>query len=53
VNMLLVSLPINSLNGQHDLSGQMRRLVENAIRGLSWSSQEIIIGNELVFCIHK
>lgn len=53
VDTLLVSLPIHSLSGQHDLSGQMRRLVENAIQGLSWSIQEIKIGNELVFCIKK
>jgi 16S rRNA (guanine(1405)-N(7))-methyltransferase len=53
VDTLLVSLPINSLSGQHNLSGQMRRLVENAIRGFSWSLQENIIGNELVFCIQK
>ena len=53
VETLLISLPISSLSGQHDLSGQMRRLVENAIQGLSWSIQEIKIGNELVFCIKK
>jgi 16S rRNA (guanine(1405)-N(7))-methyltransferase len=53
VDTLLVSLPISSLSGQHDLSGQMRRLVENAINGFSWSLQEIIIGNEIVFCINK
>ena len=53
VETLLVSLPISSLSGQHDLSKQMRRLVENAIQGLSWSIQEIKIGNELVFCIKK
>jgi 16S rRNA (guanine(1405)-N(7))-methyltransferase len=53
VDTLVVSLPISSLSGQHDLSGQMRRLVENAIQGTSWSIQEIKIGNELVFCINK
>ena len=53
VDTLLVSLPISSLSGQHDLSGQMRRLVENAIRGFSWSLQEIFIGNEIVFYIKK
>jgi len=53
VETLLVSLPASSLSGQHDLSGQMRRLVENAIQGFSWSIQDIKIGNELVFCIKK
>ena len=53
VDTLLVSLPISSLSGQHDLSGQMRRLVENAIRGFSWSLQEIFIGNDIVFYIKK
>jgi len=53
VDTLLVSLPVSSLSGQHDLSGQMRRLVENAIQGLSWSIQEIKMVNELVFCIKK
>jgi 16S rRNA (guanine(1405)-N(7))-methyltransferase len=53
VDTLLVTLPVNSLSGQHDLSGQMRRLVENSIQGLSWSIKEIKIGNELIFCIKK
>jgi 16S rRNA (guanine(1405)-N(7))-methyltransferase len=53
VDTLLVSLPISSLSGQHDLSGQMRHLVENTIRGFPWSLQEIIVGNEIVFCINK
>jgi len=53
VETLLVSLPINSLSGQHDLSGQMRHLVENASQGLFTSIQEIRVGNELVFCIKK
>jgi 16S rRNA (guanine(1405)-N(7))-methyltransferase len=53
VGTLLVSLPISSLSGQHDLSGQMRRLVENATLASSWSIQEIKIGNELVFCMKK
>jgi 16S rRNA (guanine(1405)-N(7))-methyltransferase len=53
VDTLLVSLPISSLSGQHDLSGQMRRLVENSIRDFSWTFQDIKIGNELVFFIKK
>ena len=53
VDTLLVTLPVNSLSGQHDLSGQMRRLVENSLQGLSWSVKEIKIGNELIFCMKK
>jgi 16S rRNA (guanine(1405)-N(7))-methyltransferase len=53
VDYLIVSLPANSLSGQHDLSRQMRRLVETVIDGLAWSVQEMQSGNELIFCIQK
>jgi 16S rRNA (guanine(1405)-N(7))-methyltransferase len=53
VETLIISLPVNSLSGQHDLSGQMRGFVKNTIQGLPWSIQEGQIGNELLFWIKK
>lgn len=53
VNYLIVSLPINSLSGRHDLRAQMRRLVYTTIDGTSWTVREILFNNEMVFCIKK
>ncbi len=53
VDTLLVSLPINSLSGRHDLRAQMRHLVETTMKGNSWQMTEIIFENEMVFCIKK
>jgi len=53
VNYLIVSLPISSLSGRHDLRGQMRRLVHTTIDEFSWSVEEILFENEMVFCIKK
>ena len=53
VKTLIVSLPATSLSGQHDLSRQMRQLVETTLSGLPWKVQELISGNEIIFCIEK
>lgn len=53
VKTLVVSLPATSLSGQHDLTGQMRKLVETTMSGLPWKLQELRSGNEIIFCIEK
>jgi 16S rRNA (guanine(1405)-N(7))-methyltransferase len=53
VRWLLVSLPSSSLTGRHDLADQQRRLVSSALSGLPWPVTEIVVGNEMVFCIEK
>lgn len=53
VRWLLVSLPSSSLTGRHDLADQHRRLVYTAIAGLPWQVTELLVGNEMVFCIKK
>ena len=53
VKTLVVSLPAASLSGQHDLSRQMRKLVDATLSDLSWKVQELLSGNEIIFCIEK
>jgi 16S rRNA (guanine(1405)-N(7))-methyltransferase len=53
VKFLLVSLPIASLSGKHDLTDKHRRLIYETIQGLNWEVIEIPFKNELVFCIRK
>jgi 16S rRNA (guanine(1405)-N(7))-methyltransferase len=53
VRYLLVSLPTNSLSGQHPLIEGHRRLVYNLLKNQSWDVQEILFANEIVFCIDK
>jgi 16S rRNA (guanine(1405)-N(7))-methyltransferase len=53
VKHIIVSLPIQSLSGQHDLSRQMRLLMTSSLNGSSWSVQELISANEMIFCIQK
>ena len=53
VKTLVVSLPAASLSGQHDLSRQMRTLVDTTLSGLQWKLQELQSGNEIIFCIQK
>ncbi len=50
---LLVSLPTSSLSGKHDLLKQQQRLVYSTLEGLPWPVTEVLVENELVFCIHK
>jgi 16S rRNA (guanine(1405)-N(7))-methyltransferase len=53
VRWLLISLPSSSLTGRHDLADQHRRLVYSAIAGLPWQVTELLVGNEMVFCVKK
>ncbi len=53
VKSLVVSLPAASLSGQHDLRRQMRKLVDTTVSGLPWKVQELLSGNEIIFCIEK
>ncbi len=53
VRWLVVSLPATNLTGRFDLVDRQRRLVAITLEGLDWPVTEILIGNELVFCIQK
>ena len=53
VNWLVVTLPASSLTGRHDLASGHRKLVQDTLAGLEWPMQETLVGNELIFCIHK
>jgi len=53
VRYLLVSLPLKSLSGRHDLADKQRALVRRIMEGMPWGIEEIAFENELVFCIDK
>jgi 16S rRNA (guanine(1405)-N(7))-methyltransferase len=53
VRWLLVSLPAADLSGHHSLVDRQRNLMDSILAGLDWPVQELLIGNELVFCIRK
>ena len=53
VRWLLVSLPATDLSGHHSLVDRQRNLMDSILDGLDWPVTEIMIGNELVFCIRK
>ena len=53
VRWLLVSLPAASLTGRHDLAEKQRKLVYFTLEGLDWPVHELLLHNELVFCIQK
>lgn len=53
VKHLLVSLPGNSLSGQHDLAERQRHLIHTIMGEQPWKVSEMIFGNEMVFCIEK
>jgi 16S rRNA (guanine(1405)-N(7))-methyltransferase len=53
VRFLLVSLPASSLSGKHDLAERQRHLVASILDGMNWKVSEILIENEMVFCIEK
>jgi 16S rRNA (guanine(1405)-N(7))-methyltransferase len=51
--LLLVSLPASSLSGKHDLADRQRHLIASILEGMAWKVTELIIENEMVFCIEK
>ncbi len=53
VRWLVVSLPATNLSGRFDLADRQRKLVYETLTGLEWPVTEILVGNELVFCIRK
>ncbi|OGN80869.1 MAG: hypothetical protein A2X24_09715 [Chloroflexi bacterium GWB2_54_36] len=53
VRWLLVSLPAADLSGHHSMIDRQRSLMDSILTGLDWPVQELLIGNELVFCIRK
>ncbi len=53
VRWLVVSLPATNLSGRFDLADRQRKLVYETLTGLEWPVNEILVGNELVFCIRK
>ncbi|MFZ3080023.1 MAG: hypothetical protein WA109_10065 [Bellilinea sp.] len=53
VRWLLVSLPAADLSGHHSMIDRQRSLMDSILAGLNWPVQELLIGNELVFCIRK
>jgi 16S rRNA (guanine(1405)-N(7))-methyltransferase len=53
VHWLLVSLPMASLSGKHNLIEKHRTLVYSILSGLPWKVEEVLFENEMVFCIDK
>lgn len=53
VRWLVVSLPASNLTGRFDLADRQRKLVAETLAGLDWPITEILVGNELIFCIRK
>ena len=50
---LLISLPTSSLTGRHDLLEKHRRLVYTTLDGLDWPTTEMVLENEIIFCMEK
>ncbi len=53
VRWLLVSLPATDLRGHHSLIDRQRSLMSSILAGSNWPVEEILVGNELIFCIQK
>lgn len=53
VRWLLVSLPAVDLSGHHSLVDRQRKLMKTILDGSNWPVEEILIENELIFCIRK
>ena len=53
VKTIVVSLPSSNLTGTHSMLEGQRILVERAVNGLGWKVTEILVGNEIIFCIDK
>jgi 16S rRNA (guanine(1405)-N(7))-methyltransferase len=53
VRYLLVSLPMQSLSGKHDLLGKQRKLVYGTLESLDWKVDELQINGEIIFIIDK
>jgi 16S rRNA (guanine(1405)-N(7))-methyltransferase len=53
VRWLLVSLPASSLSRKFNLAERQRSLVYAILKDQPWHVEEILVDNELVFCIDK
>lgn len=53
VKTIVVSLPSSNLTGSHSMLEGQRILVSRAVNGLDWKVNEILDGNEIIFCIDK
>jgi len=50
---IVVTLPSSNLTGSHSMLEGQRILVERAVSGLDWKVTEILVSNEIIFCIDK
>jgi len=53
VKTFILSLPAYDLKGHHSLETYHRHLVEKAIEAKNWNLESKLIGNEIIFFIHK
>ncbi len=53
VKTFILSLPAFDLKGHHSLENYHRNLVEKAIEAKNWDLESKLIGNEIIFFIHK
>lgn len=53
VTTVVLSLPAMDLKGHHSLENIHRSLVEKALEGTTWQQEVRLVGNELLFFIHK
>jgi len=53
VKTFILSLPAFDLKGHHTLESYHRHLVEKAIEAKNWGLESKLIGNEIIFFIHK
>lgn len=53
VKTFILSLPAFDLKGHHSLEYYHRNLVEKAIEAKNWDLESKLIGNEIIFFIHK
>ena len=50
---LVISLPASDLAGHHSLAEQHRQLVFANLGATGWPVTEVLVGNEMIFCIEK
>lgn len=53
VRYILVSLPLESLSGKHNLMERQRHLVQQVTQGQPWHVSEMIFKNEIIFVVDK
>jgi len=53
VKTVVLSLPAMDLKGHHSLESYHRNLVEKSLEGTNWRQELRLVGNELLFFIHK